>query len=152
MKKKECLRCGKCCSNFSMTKKQVIRILEYLRGNPKVLDTLLETPEVKDVQDACVFLRGTSGNTHCTIYSARPEICRIFGVAGEDGLECPEGTVTTEYTLVEVKNIIHDIYYEPQISVGRYEDFFRTFIRNVPRDSVQNYLYFFEYYIKLLKS
>ena len=147
-----CIRCGSCCNNFLMTKGQVIRILEYLKEKPNVIKELRETPEVEGIPNVCIFLRGTVGRTYCKIYSVRPEICRVFGVEGRDGLECPKGTITSKYTATEAEEIIDNIYKVSQNSVGHYDNFFRSFIKNVPNDSVAKYNMFFDYYIQLLKD
>lgn len=144
-----CIRCGGCCNNIPMTKEQVVRILRFLQLNPNVIEELRSTPEVYGIPNVCVFLRGTIGQTYCTIYQARPEICKVFGVAGNEGLKCPNGTVTTQYSAIEAEKIINETYGISELCVGYYNDFFRKFINVVP-STYEEYMICFQYYIGIL--
>lgn len=53
---------------------------------------------------------GPNGSVGCTVYEARPMICRVWGV-GEDDLSCPHGCETTgTLTHAEVFDLIMRTY------------------------------------------
>lgn len=124
----------------------------YLQKNPEVIEHLKHTSEVKWIYDVCPFLRGTIGNTYCTIYPVRPEICQVFGTQGVQGLECPSGTVTDDYSAVEAEEIINKVYNVSEDNVGRYEEFFRYIIRTIPTDSEERCFEFFKYIFENFNS
>ena len=67
-----CLRCGKCCSNYLPLSDKELRVLRDVvkKNNIKPIKQLT----IKNWYDICPFL---DGNT-CTIYNIRPLICSSY--------------------------------------------------------------------------
>lgn len=74
----ECSQCGECCSNLlPMSEKDIKRIEQYIRAhNIKPHSLALFTDNVVDM--TCPFLDLTKSKERCTIYPARPDVCRSF--------------------------------------------------------------------------
>lgn len=75
----KCVGCGKCCSNLlPLSNEEIKDILRYIRKyHIKEQKHILPTTEpVFDL--TCPFLNESGGNEKCTIYPARPHICRVF--------------------------------------------------------------------------
>lgn len=100
-----CIRCGRCCKSFPITKDVANKIIKYLYANKNILNQLKMKPAKKE----CVFLIHDSvSKTHCAIYdsNARPIVCDIFATKGYSELECPNGCTSTKYTTQEADNLL----------------------------------------------
>lgn len=83
-----CVRCGECCGVNRFSSKECVRILSYVKENSyENLDYVKEVINQKKSVLTCKFLDTDTNN--CSIYSARPFVCRIFGV--DKLLQCPNG-------------------------------------------------------------
>lgn len=84
-----CSRCGACCSAFlPLTQKDIRRIREFLKTNPRTACNHNPQKASNVVDLLCPFL-DTSGETcACTIYDARPDICRCYrcSLTGDEGV------------------------------------------------------------------
>ncbi len=75
----KCSQCGQCCSNIlPMTDKEIEMIRRYIkRYNIKEQKHLV--PSANPIIDlTCPFLDTSKEKEKCTIYEARPAICRCF--------------------------------------------------------------------------
>ena len=110
MTNNKCKHCGRCCENMSITPIQAVRINRFLRDNPELaLEVKNRLSTITD--NTCIFLNNENA---CSIYSARPEICKIFGVRGvEEGLNCPNGTESTNVSTEEAQKMLdsYSIYH-----------------------------------------
>lgn len=69
-----CIRCGLCCApSVTPTEKDVRRIEKHLG---KSREFFLENNSLKKVNGYCMFLKNERGENICSIYNARPSICR----------------------------------------------------------------------------
>lgn len=116
-----CKRCGKCCEGFPMTYEEFQRIVKYLKANPSIISKLQSEPVPYPNENACVFLRGTKGDTYCAIYSARPEVCKAFGTKGVASLRCPYGAEITTYTPKEAEKLleVYEVFPDQLINPNR---------------------------------
>lgn len=75
----ECSNCGACCSNLlPLTKKEVRTIAEYIqKHNIKPINHLPATLTNEETLDGICPFRDDI-NEKCTIYEARPYICKIY--------------------------------------------------------------------------
>lgn len=78
-----CTNCGKCCGPMLITYNDYVRISKYLEDN----DYAREVLRRKHKTTECVFRDDYL--KRCAIYSVRPMICTLFGVAKD--LICPNG-------------------------------------------------------------
>lgn len=109
-----CARCAtRCIDNIEITYPEFTRLMDHLaQCSPHEIEAVLgedkRLPLWEDVYaDLCPFLDMSS--RRCFIYSARPLICRLFGVA--PWLPCPEDAgpppletavaILQEYALLE---------------------------------------------------
>ncbi len=76
-----CTTCGVCCvvpASRSVTDEDVARLAAALGTTPDSLRTeVFEAPD--NMGAPCPFLRRTGELYLCSVYEARPEICRSFG-------------------------------------------------------------------------
>ena len=74
--------CGRCCETFipEITRSEADYIASHLlgTGHPLTLDSWT----VGELDGACPFFRIQGDPYHCSIYQARPLICRLFGFSG----------------------------------------------------------------------
>lgn len=128
--KKECNRCGRCCSVFPMTKEQIERIIMYLLTDSVALRRLKESPVPYNNENVCAFLRGAKDNTFCGIYPVRPEICVAFGVENPKTaeLKCPYGTVSSALTAEEAEELLQ-VYEVTADQLAYPKEFFIEFIK-----------------------
>lgn len=129
MNENSCLRCGRCCEQFPMTDEQILKITEYLLSHEEVMHLLRSTPEILGIgMKVCPFLRGKAGNTFCSIYPVRPEICKVFATPGIKGAECPNNTICEEYTIHEAEEML-EVYSVPVDQVKYPVEYFRNLIK-----------------------
>lgn len=69
-----CIRCGLCCAPTVTPTEKDIRRIEKSLGKPR--EYFLENSSLKKVNGYCMFLKRENGNNICSIYKARPSICR----------------------------------------------------------------------------
>lgn len=101
-----CNRCGKCCNNFPITMKRARKIKRVLKKSPELARLLVRSFDKKD----CIFLLyDSNGKTKCAIYDkdVRPVICDIMGTKDFPDLECPEGTYSDKYSILEARKILN---------------------------------------------
>lgn len=99
-----CSGCGNCCSNFlPMTDAEICRIRKYMADNDihecKHVDNVLAEDSWLDA--TCPFLDYSKKDKKCTIYPARPLICRTF-------LCCKKPADIKGYkkmTVIDVRNV-----------------------------------------------
>ena len=73
----KCSSCGQCCSNaLPMSKKEAIRILEYVKRK-HIQECKHIPPTVGPVQDWTCPFRDNERRI-CTVYEVRPAVCRDF--------------------------------------------------------------------------
>ena len=80
-KKGKCTGCGACCSNMlPLTKSEIIEIKRYIKvHNIKPQNhVFVGFSDLKALDMACLFLNINKPDKKCTIYEARPGICRDF--------------------------------------------------------------------------
>lgn len=96
--------CHSTCSIVLPAKIEIKRAKERMVGkNPFNLIKARESLE-NGIIPACVALK----DKRCSIYTARPAICRLYGVA--EGLECPFGCVKKgKISRVEAHTILKEI-------------------------------------------
>lgn len=80
--------CADCCGPIEMSR------LEYhrcVKASGKTMQALKETMQrnLKRGDYRCVLLNPKTNQ--CTVYTARPAICRLFGVVNVAALHCPHG-------------------------------------------------------------
>lgn len=121
MREKACKKCGKCCDQFPMSLGQMRKIEDYLLSHPDIIIKMRSLPEIKsETRRVCPFLRENSGETYCLIYPVRPEICKAISIKGlSEDFACPEGTVSTEYSVQEITKML-EVYTKPN------DDFIRN--------------------------
>ena len=69
-----CIRCGLCCApTVTPTEKDIQRIEKSLG---KDRSFFMEGSSLKKMNGFCMFLKRESGENVCSIYKARPSICR----------------------------------------------------------------------------
>lgn len=75
----KCTQCGKCCSNLlPMTEKEIEVIRKYIKRY-RIKEYKHMIPLAQPVIDmTCPFLDDSKSCEKCTIYEARPRICRDF--------------------------------------------------------------------------
>lgn len=88
-------KCQECCGPILMTGLEMARTLKRLEAPPKGTEDL-----------TCPMLNRTTGE--CRVYSVRPLICRLWGVA--QGMECPWGCKPERYlTKAEAHDLLHRV-------------------------------------------
>lgn len=72
----KCFCCGGCCSDYiPWTKKEIIRVAEYLKEHPEIKEQYKNLSQ-GSFKALCAFNDET---THrCLIYPVRPDICKTF--------------------------------------------------------------------------
>lgn len=79
--------CHPFCTMVTASKIEIKRARQRMGGkNPFNPIHLIENLQNKEIP-SCAALK----NNRCSIYSARPALCRLYGVA--EGLDCPFGCV-----------------------------------------------------------
>ncbi len=78
-----CVNCGECCGPVPITIDDYARISNYLQGNSYAREVVRRKHEPLQ----CVFRDDVQRK--CAIYSVRPMVCRLFGVA--KGMTCSHG-------------------------------------------------------------
>ena len=75
----KCTQCGECCSNLiPMTDKEVDTIRRHIKKH-KIKEQKCLAPLTEPVMDmTCPFLDRNKKTERCTIYMARPGVCRFF--------------------------------------------------------------------------
>jgi len=73
--------CGTCCEHFlpEISQAEALMVAVYLKfilKDTKLIDSVLNNTK----QDCCPLYNKENPN-HCTVYSARPLICRLFGAS-----------------------------------------------------------------------
>ena len=95
-----CTECGECCGRFlPLCQSDIKRIRKYLRKHT------VELPRVigGDSLARCPFLDKEKKIHRCTIYEARPNICRVFSCKKMIGRRAAETIVHSEpYDMIEV--------------------------------------------------
>lgn len=76
-----CTNCGDCCGPVPVSKQELGKIQKLIRNLPKKFEKIKEQ---KRDSLTCMF-RDVENNT-CSIYHARPEICKMFGLY--EGMMC----------------------------------------------------------------
>jgi len=86
-----CNRCGHCCGfNIILTQKDIDKIKETGAEEKEFLDNKLGIKMLKKKNGKCVFMRMEDQSATCSIYEARPVICKRFpsvsylGIKGYD--------------------------------------------------------------------
>jgi len=120
----KCQRCAKCCEyEIFLTERDILRLANFspryssliqYDETRKVYSTLKDESEGRTLEARCAFLDGKN----CTIYAARPSICRIypfFPVAKRDldslRVTCPEDAVCV---LDPTTRIQYLVFYDPE--------------------------------------
>ncbi len=80
-----CINCGECCGPMLIFVDEERAIREYIQRHPEVRDVMQGQHEPLQ----CIFR--DSANKRCAIYPVRPLVCRLFGVAADQHLQCPRG-------------------------------------------------------------
>lgn len=75
--KHNCRGCGGCCGINPLSLEECDKILAYVKKDKENLIKVKEAINAKKDALACSFL---DKNNKCSIYSARPIVCKIFGV------------------------------------------------------------------------
>jgi Fe-S-cluster containining protein len=78
--------CGECCLTFEpdVLEVEALYAAAYLLRSDPARAELLESGFPNAAGSGCV-LASSRGEYHCTIYEARPLICRLFGFSGDRG-------------------------------------------------------------------
>nr|WP_281401848.1 YkgJ family cysteine cluster protein [Thalassotalea piscium] len=96
-----CTKCGTCCKNFPfvrMTKEDTDRLIEFTKLS---LDQIgysdqNEKPgyflQFKD-NGECKFLTSSNGNFYCSVYQARPALCRSYPKEESQYKVCSENII-----------------------------------------------------------
>lgn len=81
-----CDNCIQCCANVPVTAKEMVAVRRAVRAMPEEqIDRLREQQREKG---ACPLV--DVENKRCTIYDARPGLCRMFGYM--EKMQCPYNT------------------------------------------------------------
>lgn len=80
VKEHKCKRCGECCKGSPrLSEEDVEKILKLGVNKDDFIENINGVDYMKMINDQCVFLwLQKGGESHCKIYSSRPEICRIY--------------------------------------------------------------------------
>ena len=104
--------CGDCCTSVH----PYDTVLSLLPAAVRIIDSgqedwfLDRISEQSQSQLRCVFYVEDSEN-HCTIYSHRPLVCRLFGFAGwRDKYGVPQYRLCRHITRPQIPNIIPPLY------------------------------------------
>lgn len=75
-----CSECGACCSRLlPLTREDIRRIKKYVKKHDVYYTPLRPLLPMSDVETHnCPFLNPNVEKHRCTIYPARPEVCRVF--------------------------------------------------------------------------
>jgi uncharacterized protein len=91
-----CQKCGKCCKGhpfIELTEKEV-NLLEEQTGLTQDQFTCIKNKETGEYffkfkkNGECVFLTKKNGNHSCSVYNARPKICRDYPSTSEQKETC----------------------------------------------------------------
>jgi Fe-S-cluster containining protein len=80
-----CTNCGVCCGKILVTQHEENRIKEYVKNMPQEEKDRIKSQPNKG---RICYYRDTE-NKRCSVYSARPMVCRLMGVA--NNIHCPYG-------------------------------------------------------------
>lgn len=109
----KCTQCGACCSNLlPMTDKEISVIRNYIKKH-HIKECNHSIPLAKPAIDmTCPFLDASKSTGKCTIYSARPAICRCF-LCSE-----PKGALKHKELLQEVRKPVYvrETFYGNEVS------------------------------------
>ena len=76
--------CGECCTaiDFPVSRPEARRVAEFLLATPPALERFesrpIEDPRRLGRKVSCPFYDADNGEAHCTVYVARPLLCRTF--------------------------------------------------------------------------
>ena len=77
--------CGVCCTaiDFGVSRPEAARVAEFLLDHPAILDRFLAQPiaEPDAGKVQCPLYDAENLAAHCTVYEARPLLCRTFAFA-----------------------------------------------------------------------
>ena len=79
--------CTDCCGPVPFSADEWARVRDRLPMGSEVRSEASETYAVKTGTLTCAFATATG----CSVYADRPFICRLFGVARDEMLTCPNG-------------------------------------------------------------
>lgn len=97
-----CHNCGECCGPIPISKAEFEAISKAIRGMPPEKREALKAQARSDL--TCI-LHDTESKA-CSVYEARPEICRMFG--HYKGLACHKNYSTATGSVTEGKKRLKD--------------------------------------------
>lgn len=75
----KCVGCGNCCSTLLPMSAKEIKLIKRYIAKHHIKEHKRVAPTNKPTMDlTCPFLDETKENNKCTIYTVRPQICRMF--------------------------------------------------------------------------
>lgn len=75
--------CGECCEgiDFLVSRPEAERVAEFLLDHPALLERFRAQPIAESGKAPCPLYDAANPAAHCTVYEARPLLCRTFAFA-----------------------------------------------------------------------
>lgn len=107
-----CQNCGLCCGPVPVTQEEFKKIKKFIKKVPDSEVVRLK----KQNRDSLTCIFRDIEKDKCSIYSSRPDICRMFGLY--EGMECPNNDSYKTKNLVEgQKRMSNNIKRSPVIGI-----------------------------------